>query len=124
MWSKLFMSGIKTLHEGQRNYKCKSCEKAFAESRNHIKKIHKGQRNYKYESCEKSFAEPRNHIKIVHKGQSNYKCDSYTKSFTKSRNATFVANPSLNHEFWRKTSNHCKKGKGISNGIYIFSDER
>ena len=84
------MSGIKTLHEGQRNYKCKSCEKAFAESRNHIKKIHKGQRNYKYESCEKSFAEPRNHIKIVHKGQSSYKCDSYRKSFTKSRNATLL----------------------------------
>ena len=40
----------KTIHEGERNYKCNSCQKSFSHSgdlNRHIKIIHEGQRNYK-----------------------------------------------------------------------------
>ena len=68
-------SHIKTIHEGQRNYKCDFCGKLFTESgnlKNHIKSIHEEQRNYKCDYCGKSFAQSghlKKHIKTIHEGQ-------------------------------------------------------
>ena len=72
--SKNFECENKTIHEGQRNYNCNSCEKSFTQSghlKRHIKGLHEGQRNCKCDSCGKSYTQSGHlklHIKTLHEG--------------------------------------------------------
>ena len=62
----------KTVHEGQRNYKCESCEKSYVQSgylKKHIKTIHEGSKDHKCGFCERAFSLASNlksHIKRIH----------------------------------------------------------
>ena len=53
---------IKTVHEGHKDFKCKSCEKSFTPDsvRGHIKNIHKGHKYFNCDPCEKLFTSASN----------------------------------------------------------------
>ena len=73
-----FNDHIKAVHEGQRCYKCDTCEETFQTSvglKSHIKTIHEGRKDHKCDHCGKCFAQFGKlnfHIKTVHEGPSKY----------------------------------------------------
>ena len=62
---------INSVHNGQKDHKCNSCEKSFSEAHNlnvHIK-VHNGQKDHKCDLCEKSFSTSgylKKHINVQH----------------------------------------------------------
>ena len=70
---------IKTVHKGQKDFKCDPCGKSFTSAgylRKHIKTIHEVQKNFKCDSCGKSFTQASNLMKTIHVDQRYFKCDS------------------------------------------------
>ena len=80
---------IRNVHGEVKTFICNVCNRIFGRKEQltlHLKNYHQeGQRNYKCESCEKSFIQSgalKYHIKSFHEGQRNYKCDHCGKHFT------------------------------------------
>ena len=77
MWlmRKVIYYSINSLHNGIKDHKCDSCEKAFSKAwmkKNHINIVHYGIKDHKCDFCEKSFSQAghmKNHINSVHKSQ-------------------------------------------------------
>ena len=47
---------INSVHDGQKDHKCDSCEKSFSEAwllKKHINSVHNGERDHKCDSCGK-----------------------------------------------------------------------
>ena len=105
---------IKTIHKGERNYKCDSCGKSLNTSgylKIHINTVHEGQRNHKCDSCGKSFTASGNlkrHINIIHNGQKITIVD-------------FVVNPFLNQEIRNITSKQFMREKKVPGVILVES---
>ena len=63
---------IYTVHEGNKDHKCKSCGKSFSEAgslKKHIHTVHEHHKDYKCISCCKSFSQAgslKTHIKNLH----------------------------------------------------------
>ena len=66
--------------------------KAFSQSgnlRRHIITVHHGQKDYKCDSCDKAFSSAgdlKKHINAVHNSQQDHKCDSCRKAFSQAGN--------------------------------------
>ena len=79
---------IYSVHEGQKDHKCESCEKSFSRAqtlKRHIHTVHEGHKDYKCESCGKSFSQAgylKTHIHTVHEGHKNCKCEYCSRSFS------------------------------------------
>ena len=64
---------INAIHNGQKDHKCGSCEKAFSAAgslKTHINSVHNGQKDYKCDFCGKAFFQAnslKRHI-TVHNG--------------------------------------------------------
>ena len=77
--AKILKQHINLVHNGQKDYKCDSCGKAFSRANSlkiHIISVHNGQKDYKCESCGKSFPQGgnlKNHINAVHNSQKDHK---------------------------------------------------
>ena len=88
MYSRSLKKHIQFVHEQQRNFKCDSCEKSFAQSgglKKHIKTTHEGHKDFICDSCGKSFTLPQSlkkHIHIVHEGRKDHCCESCGKAFS------------------------------------------
>ena len=78
---------INTVHRKLRPYKCKNCEKTFAQISNfqvHINLVHKKLKPYKCHICEKSFgqkADTKKHENFVHQILAKQQCQECKKSF-------------------------------------------
>ena len=70
---------VQTDHEGNKYFKCDSCDKLFTEAatlRKHIKTVHEGLKDFKCDSCARSFAcstHLRRHIEKIH--EKIFPCD-------------------------------------------------
>ena len=73
---------IHIVHDGQKDYKCESCDKPFSEEgdlKRHKYTIHEGHKEYRCDICDRLFSQTqqlKNHIHTVHKVKKDYKCDS------------------------------------------------
>ena len=89
---------IRTVHEGQKDHKCKSCGELFTRPeslKRHIHNIHEGRKDYKCELCGRSFSQSgimKVHMK-THEGQTeikqyeelirDWKCEHCSKSYSR-----------------------------------------
>ena len=66
---------INSVHNGEKDHKCDSCEKAFSRAGHlkiHINAVHNGQKDHKCDICGKAFSQAgdlNRHINLVHHGQ-------------------------------------------------------
>ena len=108
--------------EGQKNYKCKLCDKAFTKPGSvkiHIATVHEKQKNHKCDLCAKAFSvkqDLQRHIANVHEGQRNFPCHLCNKAFSqKSAIKTHIANV---HE--RQKNHKCDMcGKAFSHKDHL-----
>ena len=75
------------IHNQKQKYICNICHKVFILKNlmSHINSVHNGQKDHKCDSCEKSFSSSgylKKHINSVHNGQKDHKCDSCGKVFS------------------------------------------
>ena len=86
-----FLLHIRTVHKGEKNFKCNFCNKTFSQSsgRNtHIKSVHK-KVSYNCEFCQRIFKgsdKLKQHIRFVHEGKKDNKCDLCEKAFVNKEN--------------------------------------
>ena len=73
---------IRNVHGEVKIFTCNVCNRIFGSQKQltlHLKNYHQeGERKYKCESCEKFFTTTgsmKNHIKILHERQLNYECE-------------------------------------------------
>ena len=104
---------IKNVHEKQRNYKCDTCNKAFAQKgglKMHIRNIHEGERRFECKLCNKTFTQlvvlKSHEQSSIHNKNKMFKCESCQKKFTKK--ISLHSHEKRMHQTNNEKEFHCK----------------